>query len=117
VDFLCKGCSKVDFRRAKILYAIFPGSIPTIKYYHIYNDTYIHICTCICIFTSICMYNICVYVCMYVCKFENFYSEKDGTTSSLVISTQISRGSIQLPSDSTVKLKFDNVRMYIHIFV
>ena len=43
-----------------------------------------------------------------------FYSESEGRAASLIISCQISKNNIKLPSNSTVKLIFDNVRMFIY---
>ena len=43
-----------------------------------------------------------------------FYSESEGRAASLIISCQISKNDIKFPSNITVKLIFDNVRMFIY---
>jgi len=67
----------------------------------------------------VCIFIHCLNMYLYVCNVNllNFYSEREGTASSLVISSQISRDFIELPSNSAVKLKFDNVCIYIHMYL
>ena len=41
-----------------------------------------------------------------------YYSNDDGMVTSLLVSSQISDGKIQLPMDSSVELIFGNVSFY-----
>jgi len=59
-----------------------------------------------------------MYVCTYVCVYIMYFCEQFSTTQSgMVISSQISRGFIQLLENGRVQLRFNNVSFvtYVHV--